>query len=71
LKVGLSGWAGLPGIDQAVIATLPMYHAVALLRALTTGTVSGAQMGQAAYLLLLIATAVTVAIHRLNRAFVH
>ena len=42
-----------PGWLQAIVQVTPLYHAVSLLRALTTGAVGGAQLVDVAYLAVL------------------
>ncbi len=42
-----------PGWLQAIVQVTPLYHAVSLLRALTTGAVGGAQLVDVAYLAML------------------
>jgi lipooligosaccharide transport system permease protein len=62
--------AQLPEPVQWVFGALPLYHAVELLRDLTTGTVTLAVLGHVAYLAGLGTAAFIVAIHRLERTLV-
>ena len=53
-----------------IVAALPLYHAVELLRALTTGAVGPALIGHIGYLVLAGGIAFTVAMRRLERRLV-
>lgn len=56
-----------PGWLHAVIAATPLYHGVALVRALTTGAVSASVLWHVGYLLLLTAVGLMVAARRVRR----
>jgi lipooligosaccharide transport system permease protein len=55
---------------QWVVRTLPMYHAVELLRQLTTGTIGASLAVHIAYLIVLGVTSFLVAMHRLERTLI-
>jgi lipooligosaccharide transport system permease protein len=57
------------GLQWAVSLT-PLYHAVAMLRQLTTGAVDAALLVHAGYLVLLGGLAFVVAMRRLERALI-
>ncbi len=59
-----------PESVQRVVQTLPLYHAVAMLRQLTTGAVDGGILGHMVYLVLVGAAAFAVATWRLERVLV-
>jgi lipooligosaccharide transport system permease protein len=60
----------LPVILQPIFQIVPLYHAVALLRALTTGAVNLSIAGHVAYLVIVGALAFIVAMRRLERALI-
>jgi lipooligosaccharide transport system permease protein len=62
--------ATLPAALQWVVAALPLYHAVELLRPLTTGAVDASLLGHASYLAAAGIIAFFVAMHRLERTLV-
>jgi lipooligosaccharide transport system permease protein len=51
---------------QIVVECLPLYHAVELMRGLTTGAVGAGMLGHLAYFAVMIAIGVTVAARRLD-----
>jgi lipooligosaccharide transport system permease protein len=57
-----------PELVQWIVSATPLYHAVAMLRQLTTGTVSLSIVGHIAYLVSTGIVAFCVAMHRLERA---
>jgi lipooligosaccharide transport system permease protein len=59
-----------PGALQWLVRALPLYHASALMRALTTGTVGWAQLLDVAYLVVLGLAGVAVASRRIRSALV-
>lgn len=59
--------AGLPPVIRAVIELAPYYHAIELLRELTTGTPDPTTLVRIAYLLLLAVVGLLVAGRRLSR----
>ena len=59
-----------PESVQRVVQALPLYHAVAMLRQLTTGAVDGGILGHMVYLVLVGAAAFAVATWRLERVLV-
>lgn len=59
-----------PESVQWVVQALPLYHAVAMLRQLTTGAVDGQILGHLVYLVLIGAAAFAVAAWRLERVLV-
>lgn len=59
-----------PAPAQWLISALPLYHAAALLRQLTTGAVEPSIWGHLAYLVLAGAVALTLALRRLERQLV-
>jgi lipooligosaccharide transport system permease protein len=59
-----------PALVQWVMRATPLYHAVALLRQLTTGAVDAAIAWHVAYLVATGAAAFTVAMYRLERALI-
>lgn len=62
--------AQLPELVQWVIALVPLYHGVELLRQLTTGAVTGAIVVHLGYLAIVGSVAFLVAMRRLERALV-
>ena len=62
--------ARLPVAARAVIELLPLYHATAMLRQLTTGAVDWTFALHVAYLVVLGTTAFAVAMRRLERALI-
>lgn len=58
----------LPSALQWIVAAVPLYHAVELLRQLTTGTVHASIAAHIAYLLAFGAAGLWVALRRLERA---
>ena len=62
--------ASFPESVQWLISATPLYHAVAMLRQLTTGTVSLTIVGHVAYLVATGVIAFGVAMHRLERALI-
>ena len=62
--------AQLPAPLQWAVTLVPLYHAVALLRQLTTGAVSPAIVLHLGYLVVLGALALLVAMRRLERALI-
>ena len=62
--------AQLPDLLQWMVATLPLYHAVELLRGLTTGAVSPTLAGHIVYLAVAGSLAFLVALRRLERKLV-
>ena len=62
--------ATLPEPLQWIVAGLPLYHAVELLRPLTTGTTDAGMIGHATYLLAVGGIAFFMAMHRLERTLV-
>jgi lipooligosaccharide transport system permease protein len=52
---------------QVVVECLPLYHAVELMRGLTTGVVSAGMLGHLAYFAVMVALGASVAAHRLER----
>jgi lipooligosaccharide transport system permease protein len=63
--------AQFPGPLQWLVAALPLYHAVELLRALTTGAVSADVIGHIVYLAVVGASAFILALRRLERKLVN
>jgi lipooligosaccharide transport system permease protein len=59
-----------PGFLQPVVKATPLYNAATLLRSLTTGRVSGATLGHAAYLLAMFVIAGTIAVRLMRRRLV-
>jgi lipooligosaccharide transport system permease protein len=59
-----------PGPVRWVVSALPLYHATALLRQLTTGRVDGAIVWHIAYLAMLGGVALIATLRRLERAVV-
>jgi lipooligosaccharide transport system permease protein len=59
-----------PGPVQWLMASTPLYHAVGLLRQLTTGTVNVGIASHLAYLIIVGSVAFGVAMHRLERALI-
>lgn len=59
-----------PAPVQWLMLATPLYHAVALLRQLTTGAIDPSGAGHLAYLVAAGAIAFTVAMHRLERALI-
>ena len=55
-----------PPVLQTVVQCLPLYHAVELMRGLTTGAVHVGMLGNLAYFLVMIAVGVVVAARRLD-----
>jgi lipooligosaccharide transport system permease protein len=55
-----------PPVLQTVVQCLPLYHAVELMRGLTTGAVHVGMLGNLAYFLVMIAIGVVVAARRLD-----
>ena len=60
----------LPELLQWVVVGVPLYHAVDLLRQLTTGAVGPGTIGHAGFLVLFGAGALALTIHRLERTLV-
>jgi lipooligosaccharide transport system permease protein len=60
----------LPLFARWGVQALPLYHAVQMLRQLTTGSVDATILVHAAYLIALGTTAFMVAMHRLERALI-
>ena len=60
----------MPFIPRLVVELLPLYHATAMLRQLTTGTVDRTFGLHVAYLVILGATAFAVAMRRLERTLI-
>jgi len=60
----------LPRAAQWMVQAVPLYHAVALLRQLTTGTVAPSIIAHLAYLVVLGTLAFVVAMRRLERTLV-
>jgi len=60
----------MPTLLQVIVQVVPLYHAVALLRALTTGSVNVATVWHVAYLLLGGTLAFLVAMRRLERTLI-
>jgi lipooligosaccharide transport system permease protein len=56
-----------PAPLQVVIEWTPLYHAVSLIRGLTTGEVGSAQVGNVAYLVALAVIGLAIAAFRLRR----
>jgi lipooligosaccharide transport system permease protein len=56
-----------PGWLQVVVECLPLYHAVELMRGLTSGVVSPWLLGHVVYFLVMIAVGASVAARRLER----
>jgi lipooligosaccharide transport system permease protein len=59
-----------PAAVQAVIVVLPLYHATAMLRQLTTGAVSASIVVHIAYMVLIGVAAFIIAMRRLERALI-
>ncbi len=59
-----------PGVVQWIMRVTPLYHAVSLLRQLTTGAVNLAIVGHLAYLIVAGVAAFALAMHRLERALI-
>ena len=55
---------------QWILQVVPLYHAVALLRQLTTGNVSPSIAGHLAYLVMLGIVAFCLAMYRLERTLI-
>jgi lipooligosaccharide transport system permease protein len=62
--------SALPSIVQWVFQVVPLFHAVELLRALTTGRVSAAVIWHLMYLVLAGTAAFGFAMHRLERTLI-
>lgn len=62
--------ARFPEPVQWIIQVMPLYHAVAMLRQLTTGNISPSIAGHLAYLITLGTIAFSVAMYRLERALI-
>ena len=60
----------LPSIVQWVFQAVPLFHAVELLRALTTGRVSAAVLWHLGYLILVGGAAFPIAMYRLERTLI-
>ena len=60
----------MPAFLQVIVQAVPLYHAVALLRALTTGALSVAIVWHIAYLFVGGAVAFLVAMRRLERTLI-
>lgn len=56
-----------PGWLQAVVQCTPLYHAIELMRALTTGHVGWDEFGHVAYFLVMVVVGVAVAARRLGK----
>lgn len=56
-----------PGWLQTVVAWTPLYHAIELLRGLTTGYVGWGDLGHVAYFLVMVVVGVVVAARRLGK----
>jgi lipooligosaccharide transport system permease protein len=63
--------ARFPEPVQWIIHMMPLYHAVAMLRQLTTGNISPSIVWHLAYLMTLGITAFSVAMYRLERALIN
>ncbi|MEO7802888.1 MAG: ABC transporter permease [Actinomycetota bacterium] len=59
-----------PASLRAVVQLLPLYHATALLRALTTGSVGPDSLTHVVYLLVMMAASIWIAARRLQRRIV-
>jgi lipooligosaccharide transport system permease protein len=59
-----------PAAVQSVILVLPLYHATAMLRQLTTGAVSASIVVHIAYMVLIGVAAFIIAMRRLERALI-
>ena len=62
--------SALPSIVRWLFQIVPLFHAVELLRALTTGRISGVVVWHLGYLMLAGAAAFAIAMHRLERSLV-
>ena len=60
----------MPVLVQWIVEALPLYHGIALLRQLTTGQIDVTIVAHIIYLVVVGATALTVAMWRLERALV-
>lgn len=59
-----------PGFLRVIVSLTPLYHAVSLLRGLTTGSVGLAVLGHVAYLVVFMVVALSFAMIRLERKIV-
>ncbi|NUR24538.1 MAG: ABC transporter permease [Catenulispora sp.] len=59
--------AAYPVAVQWIVRATPLYHAVTLIRAITTGTAGWAQLADAAYLVVIVVAGMLIASRRIGR----